>query len=37
MSGTITTASAAIGKPLAVYELKNQDTAVFLLRAQRNW
>ena len=38
MSGTITApASAAIGKPAAVYELKDQDTVTLLLRAQRNW
>ena len=29
--------SAAIGKPATVYELKNQDTYMLLLRAQRNW
>ena len=29
--------SASIGKPAAVYELKNQDTVLLLLRAQRNW
>ena len=38
MAGTITApASAAIGKPAAVYELKDQDTVTLLLRAQRNW
>jgi hypothetical protein len=26
-----------IGKPAAVYELKDQDTVLLLLRAQRNW
>ncbi|AUC95660.1 porin [Bradyrhizobium sp. SK17] len=36
-AGTITSASAGIGKPAAVYELKNQDTYQLLLRAQRNW
>ncbi|KWV51768.1 polymerase [Bradyrhizobium macuxiense] len=29
--------TASIGKPAAVYELKNQDTFLLLLRAQRNW
>src|SRR5882757_6697805 len=37
-AGTITApASAALGKPAAVYELKDQDTVSLLLRAQRNW
>ncbi len=36
-AGTITTAAAAIGKPAATYELKDQDTVMLLLRAQRNW
>ncbi len=30
-------ASAGIGKPAAVYELKDQDTLTLLLRAQRNF
>ncbi|GKQ52141.1 porin [Bradyrhizobium sp. Ce-3] len=29
--------SAAIGKPAQVYELKDQNTYMLLLRAQRNW
>ena len=29
--------SAAIGKPAAVYELKDQNTLLLLLRARRNW
>jgi hypothetical protein len=37
MQGTVTAPSAAIGKPAAVYELKDQDTLLLLLRAQRNW
>ena len=37
MSGTIINSSAGIGKPAAVYELKDQDTVLLLLRAQRNW
>ncbi|WP_298364959.1 porin [uncultured Bradyrhizobium sp.] len=37
MSGTITNASVGIGKPLATYELKDQNTLLLLLRAQRNW
>ncbi|PDT75579.1 porin [Bradyrhizobium sp. C9] len=36
-AGTITTAAAAVGKPTATYELKNQDTVQMLFRAQRNW
>jgi hypothetical protein len=37
-AGTITfPGSAGIGKPGAVYELKDQDTITLLLRAQRNW
>ncbi|QPF86114.1 porin [Bradyrhizobium genosp. L] len=36
-AGTITSASGAVGKPAAVYELKDQDTVTLLLRAQRNW
>ena len=37
-AGTIVApASAAIGKPGATYELKDQDTITLLLRAQRNW
>ncbi len=30
-------ASAAVGKPVGVYELKDQDNVTLLLRAQRNW
>src|ERR1700761_6282046 len=37
MSGTVSAASASIGKPAAVYQLKDQDTYQVLLRAQRNW
>ncbi|PWF81256.1 porin, partial [Kocuria rosea] len=36
-AGTITTSAGAIGKPVATYELKNQDTVQMLFRAQRNW
>ncbi|QOZ23833.1 porin [Bradyrhizobium sp. CCBAU 51753] len=36
-AGTITTSSVAVGKPLAVYELKDQSNLLLLLRAQRNW
>ncbi|MGY3447110.1 porin [Bradyrhizobium sp. USDA 4473] len=37
-AGTITyPGSAAIGKPAGVYELKDQNTYLFALRAQRNW
>jgi hypothetical protein len=37
MVGTVAAPSASIGKPAAVYELKDQDTVLLLLRAQRNW
>jgi hypothetical protein len=30
-------AAAAIGKPGALYQLKDQNTYQVLLRAQRNW
>jgi len=37
-SGTVTApAAAAVAKPAAVYELKDQDTVTLLLRAQRNF
>lgn len=36
-SGFFDAASTAIAKPATDYELKNQDTALLLLRAQRNW
>jgi hypothetical protein len=36
-AGTVNAASASVGKPAAVYEMKDQDTVVLLLRAQRNW
>jgi hypothetical protein len=35
--GTVSASSAGIGKPVAVYELRDQNTALLLLRAQRNW
>jgi len=39
MTGLATFGSAGIGKPTLIsgYELKNQDTILLLLRAQRNW
>jgi hypothetical protein len=37
MEGTVVNSSNGIGKPPAVYELKDQDTVLLLLRAQRNW
>jgi hypothetical protein len=37
MAGLLTTSDAAIGKPLAAYEMKSEDNVVLLLRAQRNW
>jgi hypothetical protein len=36
-AGSITTSSAAVGKPTATYQLKDQETVTLLLRAQRNW
>jgi Porin subfamily len=37
MQGTVAAPSGSVGKPAAVYELKDQDTLLLLLRAQRNW
>ena len=38
MAGTLNMgANAGIGKPQAMYELKDQNTLMLLLRAQRNW
>jgi hypothetical protein len=37
MSGFVVANSPAAGKPTAIYELKDQNTGLFLLRAQRNW
>ncbi len=37
MAGLLTTSSAAVGKPLADYEMKSEDNVLLLLRAQRNW
>ena len=37
MVGTVVAASTPIGKPALLYELKDQNTALLLLRAQRNW
>ncbi|MBV9566228.1 MAG: porin [Bradyrhizobium sp.] len=36
-AGTLSVPSAAVGKPAAVYQLKDQDTVTLLLRAQRNF
>jgi hypothetical protein len=35
--GTLNAASGSVGKPAAVYELKDQSNVTLLLRAQRNW
>jgi hypothetical protein len=35
--GLMIFSSAAVGKPLGVYELKNEQNVLLLLRAQRNW
>ena len=38
MAGVINLpATNSIGKPAALYELKDQNTVLLLLRAQRNW
>jgi len=37
MVGTVSAPSTGIGKPAATYELKDQNTLVLLLRAQRNF
>jgi hypothetical protein len=38
MTGTfLLPQTSSIGKPTALYELKNQNTVTLLLRAQRNW
>ena len=38
MAGTIAYGgNASVGKPAGVYELKDQDTVLLMLRAQRNW
>jgi len=37
MAGLVANSSATIDKPLALYELKDQDTVLLQLRAQRNW
>jgi hypothetical protein len=38
MVGSIAyTGNASVGKAAAVYELKDQDTVLLMLRAQRNW
>src|SRR5262249_1759662 len=36
-AGLIFAANSSLAKPGAFYELKNEDNALFLLRAQRNW
>jgi hypothetical protein len=35
--GLLNLSSQAVGKPLALYELKNEQNVLLLLRAQRNW
>ena len=37
MAGLLTTSDAGIGKPLAPYEMKSEESVLLLLRAQRNW
>ncbi|GKQ55115.1 porin [Bradyrhizobium sp. Ce-3] len=37
MAGVVTTSGATVGKPTAVYELKDQNNVLLLLRARRNW
>ena len=36
-SGLIFFGIASLGKPTTMYELKNQDNVLMMLRAQRNW
>ncbi|MCA6120954.1 porin [Bradyrhizobium sp. WSM 1704] len=36
-TGVVSLPSGSIGKPAALYEMKDQDTVSLLLRAQRNW
>jgi hypothetical protein len=36
-AGFLVDPSATIGKPAVAYQLRNQDTLLMLLRAQRNW
>ena len=33
----INTSSLAVGKPLGIFELRNEQNVLLLLRAQRNW
>ena len=37
MVGTVVAPSTTLGKPTALYELKDQSNAVLMLRAQRNF
>ncbi len=37
MQGFAVASSATLGKPAVLYELKDQDTVLLQLRAQRNW
>ena len=37
MEGRVSAPSTPLAKPAAVYELRDQDTVVLQLRAQRNW
>jgi hypothetical protein len=37
MVGTVIAPNATVGKPVAAYELRDQNTALLLIRAQRNW
>ena len=37
MAGTVSAPNTPTGKPAAIYELKDQNTVLLLLRAQRNW
>jgi len=36
-SGLVAAPNAATAKPVALYEMKDQDTILLMLRAQRNW
>lgn len=36
-AGVVPNSGAAVGKPAALYELKDQNTLTMMLKVQRNW
>ncbi|PDT79601.1 hypothetical protein CO675_01545 [Bradyrhizobium sp. C9] len=36
-AGVVPNGAAAVGKPAALYELKDQNTLTMMLKVQRNW